>query len=108
MKHLEQVQPTTIIVEPEVLKKEKDKLVARMVKNNMKESEINTEEVYKKLQKKMEGKQSKECPDFGNRNYMLPTYHEKTHFKGALSLQMQSYPSVMADDFNLRHHFLLN
>ena len=53
MKHLEQVQPTTIIVEPEVLKKEKDKLVARMVRNNMKESEINTEEVYKKLQKKL-------------------------------------------------------
>jgi hypothetical protein len=108
MKQLEQAPPHAIIVEPDVLKAEKDKLVARMVRNNMKESEINTEEVYKKLQKKMEGKRSKEAPDFGNRNYMLPTYHEKTHFKGAVSLQMQSSPSVLADDFHLRHHFLLN
>lgn len=107
LKQLEQVAPHAH-VEPDVLKAEKDKLVARMVKNNMKESEINTEEVYKKLQKKMEGKRSKEAPDFGNRNYMLPTYHEKTHFKGAVSLQMQSSPSVLADDFHLRHHFLLN
>jgi len=107
LKRLAQVAPHTH-VEPDVLKAEKDKLVARMVRNNMKESEINTEEVYKKLQKKMEGKRSKEAPDFGNRNYMLPTYHEKTHFKGAVSLQMQSSPSVLADDFHLRHHFLLN
>jgi|APSaa5957512535_1039671.scaffolds.fasta_scaffold88312_1 hypothetical protein len=99
---MEKAGNTSITIDPEVLKKEKDKIVARMVKNNMKESEINTEEVYKKLQKKVEGKKSKENPDFGTRNYMLPSYHEKTHFKGALSLQMQSSPSVIADDNNLR------
>ena len=29
-----------------------------------------------------------ESPDFGTRNYMLPSYHRKTHFKAATGLQL--------------------
>ena len=29
-----------------------------------------------------------ENPDLGTRNFMLPSYHTKTHFKGATGLQM--------------------
>ena len=49
LKKVKEAEGKAVIVEPEVLKKEKDKIVARMIKNNVKESEINTEEVYKKL-----------------------------------------------------------
>lgn len=69
-----------------------------MILHNRKESDIDTEQVYVKLQKKMAGKKSSVSPDLGHRNYMLPSYHEKTHFKGATTLQMQANPSVQADD----------
>ena len=49
------------------------------------------------------GKVNKENPDLGVKNYMLPIYHQKLHFKGATSLQLQSDPSVKISDFELRN-----
>ena len=40
-------------------------------------------DLYKK---KMAKKGNKETIDYGTRNFMLPSYHKKTHFKGATSL----------------------
>lgn len=56
--------------------------------HNRKESELDTEQLYNKLKKKMEGNKSSISPDLGHRNFMLPSYHEKTHFKGATTLQL--------------------
>jgi hypothetical protein len=53
--------------------------------------------------KKKYGKVNKENPDLGVQNYMLPIYHQKLHFKGATSLQLQSDPSVKISDFELRN-----
>ena len=33
-------------------------------------------------------KSNYENPDLGNRNFMLPSYHAKTHFKAARGLEM--------------------
>ena len=53
-------------------------------------------------------KENKENPDLGNRNFMLPSYHKKTFFKGATQLQMQTGAAVMTDDTQLRSEFKLH
>ena len=57
-----------------------------MAINHRNENELDTEQLYKKLQNKIRGNPSSVSPDLGHRNFMLPSYHEKTHFKGATAL----------------------
>lgn len=44
---------------------------------------------------------------FAVRNYMIPTYHAKTHFKGAQGLQMQTLQSLKSDEKELQMKFQL-
>lgn len=67
---------------------------------------INTEEIYKLIQKRMK-KRSIENPDLGHRNFILPSYHTKTYYKGATSLQMQTETSVKVNDSELRNNLNL-
>jgi hypothetical protein len=50
--------------------------------------EPSTESIHNMMLKNIK-KQNIENPDLGNRNYMLPSYHKKTHFKAATTLHMQ-------------------
>lgn len=40
------------------------------------------------------------------RNYMMPSYHEKTHFKAASSIQIQTgEPSLTVNEESLRNDY---
>jgi len=59
------------------------------------------------IKKRME-KENTECPDLGTRNFMLPSYHQKTFYKAATSLHMQTENSLKAPEHVLRNDFRLN
>ena len=50
--------------------------------------EPTTQDVINMINKKKDKGSNKEHVDLKIRNFMIPSYHKKTHFKGALSLQM--------------------
>ena len=62
------------------------------------------------IKKKHEKKEKNtEAPDLGNRNFMIPSYHTKTHFKAATGLHLQAgSASLMASQQDLRADFKLS
>ena len=62
------------------------------------------------IKKKHEKKErNTENPDLGNRNFMIPSYHTKTHFKGATGLHLQAgTTSLIASEQDLRVDFKLS
>ena len=95
---------------PEFLEEEKKKILARFAKSKTtSENDISTEQIYQIIKKKVEKKEKNiENPDLGNRNFMLPSYHTKTHFKGATGLYMQTGSSLKANDQDLRAGYKLS
>ena len=74
------------MIKPEILEQEKKRIMARLHKTGSSAAQdLNTEQVYN-LIKKRAARFNNENPDLGTRNYMLPSYHTKTHYKGAFSL----------------------
>ena len=63
--------------------------------------DISTIEIFDIIRKKWHKEMNKEVVDLGNRNFMLPSYHTKTHFKAATSLQMQTDSSLKSPDKRL-------
>jgi len=85
------------VMRPEVLELEKKRLMARLSKSSSGAQELNTEAIYNMIKKRME-KENTENPDLGTRNFMLPSYHQKTFYKAATSLHMQTENSLKAPD----------
>ena len=42
------------------------------------------------VEKKLKKGSGQEYNDLGNRNFMLPSYHKKTHFKAATHIQLNN------------------
>jgi hypothetical protein len=89
---------------PEFLDAERDKIKDTYARSNRPEPSY--EELNKIIFQKI--RMQKKKVDFGNRNFMIPSYHTKTHFKAATTLQLQCEPSLMSnvaklrEDLNLR------
>ena len=66
--------------------------------------EPGTEQIHNLVLNKL-NKSNRENPDLGNRNYMLPSYHAKTNFKGATALHLQCAPSLKSNIATLREEF---
>jgi hypothetical protein len=61
------------------------------------------------IRKKVEkGEKNVENPDLGTRNFMIPNYHTKTHFKAATGLMMQTGSALKTTDQELRANFKLS
>lgn len=76
----------TQFIKPETLEEEKKKILSRFARSHSGENaDFNTEQIYELIKRRMM-KENKENPDLGNRNFMLPSYHKKTFFKGATHL----------------------
>ena len=69
---------------PEVFDRERKQLIERFSRSKI-GIVPDAEQIYKMIKKKYE-KINVENPDLGVRNFMLPIYHQKMHFKGATSL----------------------
>ena len=52
-------------------------------------------------------RESEKQNQFAVKNFMIPTYHQKTHFKAARGLQMQTLESLKAKDAELQQKFKL-
>ena len=71
---------SNIVIKPEVFLKEKKRY--EKLHKHAKIDNLSTQELMELLQKKAvaEKYSKKERPDFGIRNFMMPSYHVKTHF----------------------------
>lgn len=94
----------TLQIDPEIFEKEKRKLLKTdTFKNATNEDILNY--IHSKMLK--EATKKVEKPDFGHRNYILPSYHSKTHFKAAQAIQMQTVNSLKGSERYFRGEFKL-
>lgn len=94
----------SIMVSPERFEKEK-----RILVKTEKYKSATNEEIIGIIQAKIFKEITKrhEKPDYGHRNFILPSYHSKTHFKAAQSIQMQTENSLIGTERYYRGEFKL-
>ena len=62
-----------------------------------------TEMVHTLIHRQIEKQEAKKGQLFlPHRNFILPSYHCKTHFKGGTAMQLQTDPSLQLNDLRLR------
>lgn len=66
------------------------------------------QQAYDVIKKKMKKFSEKETIKLEHRNFILPSYHTKTYFRGATSLQLQTDASLQMKDEVLRKQFRLD
>ena len=60
------------------------------------------QQAYDAIKKKMRKFSEKETIKLEHRNFILPSYHTKSYFKGATALQLQTDSSLQMNDHILR------
>jgi hypothetical protein len=108
---------------PLLIEQEKEELIKKFSKTTLKFDEVikdsrtpgfddqgsfnnsgqptENQRIYQMIKDNMLKREQIKQNQFAVKNFMIPTYHQKTHFKAAAGLQMQTLESLKAKDAEL-------